>query len=78
MMNVFACPPVDDDSIKQTHSNQHSALKLTQAKRLLHWACEKGYTKIAQTSIRIGYDVNSKDTNEETPLHCACKNGYTI
>ncbi|CAB4031255.1 acyl- -binding domain-containing 6-like, partial [Paramuricea clavata] len=38
---------------------------------LLHWACDKGYQDIVEYLIKTKCDINSQDSEGQTPLHYA-------
>lgn len=39
----------------------------------LHYAAEKGFVRIVELLLEFGSDVNAKDYQEQTPLHCAAE-----
>lgn len=43
---------------------------------LLQWASDKGCLDIADLLIKYKADVNKRDSNGDTPLMAACRNGH--
>ncbi|KAF8792889.1 Laminin subunit alpha-1 like protein [Argiope bruennichi] len=43
---------------------------------LLHWACDRGQTEIAEFLISEGTDINFQDKDGQTPLHYASSCGH--
>lgn len=43
---------------------------------LLQWASVKGCLDIVELLIKYEVDVNKRDTNGDTPLMSACRNGH--
>lgn len=43
---------------------------------MLHWACDRGHTEITKYLIQNKADINSIDTEGQTPLHYACACGH--
>jgi ankyrin repeat protein len=68
---VFACFANDLEQPWQLLDSKQLHIRDNKGRTLLHHACEKGNTKIAQLLINNGISVHSRDKNGNTPLHCA-------
>ena len=58
------------------HGANPNAVEPVNKASVLHLACEKGCSDIADLFIKYKANVNQKDGHGSTPLMAACKNGH--
>ena len=58
------------------HGANPNAVEPVNKASVLHLACEKGCSDIADLFIKYKANVNQKDGHGNTPLMAACKNGH--
>ncbi|XP_043067768.1 rabankyrin-5 isoform X1 [Drosophila bipectinata] len=66
----------DLDSARQPGTNDEGAGNGHDKSSPLHLCCRWGLTKVLQTLIDHGANVNSQDSDKKTPLHIAIVNNY--
>lgn len=66
----------DLDSARQPGANGRGAKNGKDTSSPLHLCCRWGLTKVLQTLIDHGANVNLQDTEKKTPLHIAIENKY--
>ena len=66
----------DVEKMRQMSILDYISFDFGEGMTALHWAADRGRTKVAEILLSEGFDVNALDDCGQTPLHYACSCGH--